>query len=335
MDSSRTTRRQFLRAASGGALAAGLPGSACPDALGDQSTAGDIPRRPLGKTGEKVSIICLGGYHIGVPKDEAEALRIIDAALDAGINFLDNAWKYNAGRSEERMGKALQGAKRDRAFLMTKSNIRSKKGMLEQLEQSLRRLKTDYLDLWQIHEVDRGDPNRIFGPGGAIEAVVQAKKQGKIRYIGFTGHANPAAHQEMLDNGFDFATVQMPLNPLDHHHLSFEKRILPKAIKRKMGVIAMKTLAFGKLPQSGVATSEECWRYVLSMPVSTVCTGCQSMTDLNRAARFARAFTPMSEKERSALLERTKKLALGGKFEDYKSACAGRRSLDGYHDRYC
>ncbi|MBN1343135.1 MAG: aldo/keto reductase [Phycisphaerae bacterium] len=319
----KTTRREFLKTAGGGALVAGLTTTPSLAETVAAPGSGEMQYRPLGRTGQKVSIITLGGYHIGVP-DEAEGLRIIDAAIDAGINFLDNAWKYNTGRSEERMGKALQGAKRDKVFLMTKSNVRDKKGMLKQLEDSLRRLRTDHLDLWQIHEIAEGDPEKVFTPGGAIEAVVQARKQGKIRFIGFTGHANPKYHLQMLAQDFDWDTVQMPINPADYHYLSFQNQVLPELAKRKIGVIAMKTLAFGELPRSGVVTSEECWRYVLSLPVSTVCTGCESMKALNRALAVGRSFTPMSEPAMGTLRSRTKDIAVKGKHEHYKkTACSG------------
>jgi len=324
MSKKTATRRQFLRAAGQGALAVGLPAGALTQAATPEAKQGGMPCRTLGKTGERVSLICLGGYHMGKPKDEATSTRIVHAAIDAGINFLDNAWKYNSGRSEERMGKALRG-KRDKVFLMTKSDVRDKKGAMRQLEQSLRRLKTDHLDLWQIHEIAPGHPERVFAPGGAIEAWVQARKQGKIRYIGFTGHANPKAHLEMLSHGFEWDTVQMPLNPADHHYLSFETQVLPELIKRKIGVIAMKTLAFGALPKSGVVTSQECWHYVMSIPVSTVCTGCESIKALNRALAAARSFNPLTEAQRQALLARTKDIALKGRHEHYKRTADSRK----------
>ncbi len=329
MNGSTSTRRQFLRTAGGGAVAASLTPPRLSEALAETVKHGEMPYRPLGKTGQKVSIICLGGYHIGKHDDEAEGLRIIDTAIDAGINFLDNAWKYNRGRSEERMGKALKGAKRDKVFLMTKSNKRTKAGAMRDLEDSLRRLQTDRLDLWQVHEIARNDPRRVFGPDGAIEAFLQARKQGKVRFIGFTGHANPKWHREMLDQDFEFATVQMALNPLDYHYESFEKHVLPEAVKRGMGVIAMKTLAFGKLPRAKHLTSQECWRYVLSQPVTTVCTGCESMEDVHRVIAFARSFSPMSKEEITALRDRTKDLARNGQLESYKqTAHAGCPSSD-------
>jgi len=322
MNEKTTTRRQFLRTAGQGALAAGLPTGALTRAAASGAKHGDMPYRTLGKTGERVSLICLGGYHMGKPTDEATSIRIVHAAIDAGINFLDNAWKYNNGRSEARMGKALRG-KRDKVFLMTKSDVRDKKGAMRQLEQSLRRLQTDYLDLWQVHEIAPGHPERVFAPGGAIEAWVQARKQGKTRYIGFTGHENPKGHLEMLSHDFAWDTVQIPLNPADHHYLSFETQVLPELVKRKIGVIAMKTLGFGALPRSGVASSEECWHYVMSMPVSTVCTGCESIEALNRALAGARSFKPLTDAQRQALLARTKDIALKGKHEHYKRTARG------------
>jgi aryl-alcohol dehydrogenase-like predicted oxidoreductase len=198
--------------------------------------------------------------------------------------------------------------------------MRDKKGMLKQLEDSLRRLRTDYLDLWQVHEVADGDAERVFRPGGAIEAVVQARKQGKTRYVGFTGHRNPTFHLEMLRHDFEWDTVQMPLNVADHHYLSFERRVLPELVKRKIGVIAMKTLGFGALPRSGVVSSQECWHYVMSLPVATVCTGCESVAALNRAVSAARAFVPLTRDQTAALLAKTKHLAAEGKHEHYKAA---------------
>jgi predicted aldo/keto reductase-like oxidoreductase len=328
-----TSRRGFFKVVGQGALAAGLaPAALAEIAPGEQQ--GDIPRRALGKTGQKVSMLCIGGYHMGM-KDEAEGIRIVHAAIDAGVNFLDNAWKYNDGRSEEYMGVALRGGKRDKVFLMTKSNKRDRKGAMKDLEDSLRRLKTDHLDLWQVHEIMGSDPEKVFAPGGSLEAFVEARKQGKTRFIGFTGHTNPKYHLEMLKHDFAWDTVQMPLNPFDPHYLSFGKLVLPELVKRKIGVIAMKTLAFGELPKTGVVTSEECWRYVWTQPVSAVCTGCDSMQALNRAVAAALAYRPMSSDEIAALLAKTRELAVQGKQESYKSARAGSCPTDPCHDRVC
>lgn len=331
MNKDSTTRREFLRITSGSALVAGLEGGLLSGTLG-ASEADEMPMRTLGQTGQKVSILCLGGYHMGM-KDEAEAIRIVHAAIDAGVNFLDNAWKYNNGRSEEWMGTALKGGKRDKVFLMTKSDKRDRKAALKELEDSLRRLKTDHLDLWQIHEIMPGHPAKALAPGGSLDAFVQAKKEGKTRFIGFTGHGNPKYHLEMLKHDFAWDTVQMPLNPFDHHFRSFEKLVLPELVKRNIGVIAMKTLAFGALPKSGIVTSEECWRYVWTLPVSTLCTGCESMEALERALAAAKSFKPMTPDEVQSLLTRTKEPASQGKHETYKVARAGYYPHDGEHER--
>ena len=238
------TRREFLvRTVTGAAtVGAGLGMLESPSYL---AAGPDIPRRTLGKTGEKVSAICLGGYHIGIPKDPAEGIRIIEAAIDRGINFLDNSDDYHAGESEIRMGKAIQG-KRDKVFLMTKPHPRDKKGALKSLDESLRRLQTDHLDLWQFHEiVYETDPDWIFSPNGAVEAAYIAKKAGKVRFVGFTGHHRPEYHLKMLSKPYEWDTVQMPLNVFDFHYRSFQKQVLPVLVERNIGVIGMKPLASG------------------------------------------------------------------------------------------
>ncbi len=336
MSDERTTRRDFLKAAGGGALAAGLPAAGVTETLHAAAKGGEMQYRTLGKTGERVSVITLGGYHIGVQKDEAESIRLMHAAIDGGINFFDNAWKYNGGESERRMGKALKGGKRDKVFLMTKSNKRTKAGAMQDLEDSLRRLQTDRLDLWQVHEVAHGDPKRVFGPDGSLEAFVQARKQGKVRYIGFTGHTDPKVHQEMLGHDFEWATVQMPESLLDHHYNSFEKQVLPELVKRSIGVIAMKTLVFGKLPRSGKFTNEDCWQYVLTLPVTTVCTGMRSMEELQRGLAVGRSFKPMEASQKAALLAKAKPLAAQGKLEHYKQvAHADGCPIDHEDGRFC
>ncbi len=330
MDTNNQTRREFLRTAGQTALVAGLAPTILTETALASADEGEMPMRPLGKTGQKVSILCLGGCHMGF-KDEAEGIRLVHTAMDAGVNFFDNAWKYNNGHSEEWMGTALKGSRRDKAFLMTKSAARTKAEALKHLEDSLRRLKTDHIDLWQVHELMPGDPEKVFAAGGQIEAVLQARKEGKTRFIGFTGHGNPRTHLEMLKHDIEWDTAQMPLNPFDHHFRSFEKLVLPELVKRNMGIIAMKTLAFGELPKSGVVTSEECWRYVWTLPVSVLTTGCESMEALTRALKAARSFKPMSQAEVAALLARTKDIAIQGKHETYKVARAGRYPHDGEH----
>lgn len=247
------TRRAFLQAGAGLALAAcsGSPPPGAPKAGEIKLPPGGVmPTRVLGKTGEKVSLVGIGGHHIGVTKDEQEGIRIIRMALDHGVNFLDNCWDYNGGKSEERMGKALQEGYRKKAFLMTKLDGRTKQSTEAQLEQSLRRLQTDVIDLVQIHEIIRmEDPARCFGPGGTMEALIAAKQAGKIRYIGFTGHKDPKIHLAMLKAGFDagftFDTVQMPLNVMDPHYRSFETEVLPVLTQHNIGVLGMKSLGSG------------------------------------------------------------------------------------------
>jgi predicted aldo/keto reductase-like oxidoreductase len=286
--------------------------------------ASAIPRRPLGVTGVTVSAVGIGGYHLGFPKDEAEAIRIIHAALDRGIDFLDNSWDYHDGKSEDRMGKALADGHRKRAFLMTKLDGRTKKVATEQLEQSLRRLRTDVIDLVQIHEVIRADdPPRSFAPGGVIEALVDARKAGKLRFFGFTGHKDPSFHLAMLDaaaaHKFRFDTVQMPLNVLDAHFRSFEKLVLPRLVAMNIGVLGMKPLASGRLLKTNTVDATEALHYAMNLPTSVVITGCESMQDLEQAIRAALTFEPMMPAQVDALLARTKAAAAEGKFETFKT----------------
>lgn len=315
---SSPTRREFLgrtlwRAVAAGASLAAV--KAGPLLGGDD----EIPRRTLGRTGEKVSLICLGGYHIGLPRDAAESVRLIEAAIDRGINFLDNSDDYHKGESEVRMGKAIRG-KRQKAFLMTKHHGRDKKTAMRTLEESLRRLQTDYLDLWQFHEIVYDtDPDWIFSPNGGIEAAYLAKKQGKVRYIGFTGHKDPAIHLKMLSKPYEWDTVQMPLNAMDPHYRSFERMVLPVLLERNIGVIAMKSMAFGNILKTKVVTPIECLHYAMNLPVSTVCTGCDSMEILEQAVRAAVTFKPMSKAEVAALLERTKAFGVSGEYEPFKT----------------
>ncbi len=284
---------------------------------------GSIPRRPLGKTGETVSLLGVGGFHIGVPA-QAEGIKIVQAAIDAGANFLDNAWEYNDGESERRMGEALaQDGYRHKAFLMTKDCAHDRKAhhSLWKLEQSLKRLKTDYLDLWQLHEVVwDDDPDWIFAPGGSAEALLTAKEQGKVRFIGFTGHKHPDIHRRMLAQGFPFDTVQMPLNVLDAHYRSFEHEILPLCQAQGIAVIAMKSLAGGHLMESGApVTPAEAIRYTMSLPVATVVSGMTSLADLEQNLTTARSFTPLTEPERAEILARSAPLSRDGVYEPFKT----------------
>ena len=282
-----------------------------------------MPRRPLGTTGEEVSMLCLGGYHLGVP-ERTEAIRIVHAAIDAGVTFMDNAWEYNDGESELRMGEALaQDSYRDRAFLMTKNCAHDRRAdhSMVKLEESLRRLRTDYLDLWQIHEVVwPDDPDRIFAPGGAAEAMLRAKEQGKVRYIGFTGHKDPAIHRRMLEQGIHWDTAQMPLNVLDAHFRSFEHEIVPLCQAQGVGVIGMKSLAAGHLLTGSDVTPQEAISYALSLPLSTLVVGVDSMAILEQDLAIARNFEPISAAERERILAKSSPAATDGRFEPFKTS---------------
>lgn len=286
--------------------------------------AAAIPTRPLGRTGETVSLLGLGGFHLGLAASAAEAVRIVRTALDAGVTFLDNCWDYHDGESERRMGKALQGGHRARAFLMTKIDGRDRDHAARQIDESLRRLRTDHVDLMQIHEVIRlEDPVRCFAPGGAIEALVEAKAAGKVRRVGFTGHKSPLWHLEMLRaadaHGFAFDAVQMPLNVLDARFDSFQQGVLPVLRAKGIGAIGMKPLAEGRIVQQGIATAEECLRYAMTLPVSVVVTGCESVERLEQALRVARGFVPMAADELDRLAARTAGAARDGVHELYKT----------------
>ena len=290
----------------------------------ETATKSEIPYRTLGRTGERVSVIGLGGFHLSKPNDENEAIQIVRTAIDNGINFMDNSWDYAEGKSEIRMGKALRDGYRNKVFLMTKIDGHNSKTATKQLDESLKRLKTDVIDLLQIHEVIRmTDPEIIFSPGGAMEALIAAKKAGKIRYIGFTGHKSPDIHLKMVqtarENDFKFDTVQMPLNLLDAHFNSFEKKVLPIALKEGMGVLGMKPFCSGVLLQTKTVTAVECLQYVFNLPVSVVITGCESLPILQQAVEAARNYQPLTEEIGAALLAKTKKVGSDGKFERYKT----------------
>src|SRR6185369_10447852 len=284
----------------------------------------EMPYRELGKTGEKVSVIGIGGWHISLKTvEEKLAIEIVRSAIDRGINFMDNSWDYNEGESERRMGKALKDGYREKTFLMTKIDGRSKKEAMKQLETSLKRLKTDVIDLVQHHEVIRfEDPDRIFDPEGANAALVEAKQQGKIRYIGFTGHKDPHVHLYMLEvakrNGFQLDTAQMPLNVMDAHFRSFAKVAVPELVKAGVGILGMKSMANGIILKSKTVTPIECLHYAMNLPTSVVITGIDSMKILDQAFEAARTFKPMSEAELNALLEKTEKAARQGQFEPFK-----------------
>ena len=284
-----------------------------------------IPYRILGRTKEKVSIIGLGGYHLGKQADPQESIRIIRTGLDEGVNFLDNCWDYNGGESEIRMGKALRDGYRQKAFLMSKIDGRDAVTAAHQIEDSLRRLLTDRLDLLQFHEVIRDtDPDRVFAKGGAMEAALQAKKSGKIRYIGFTGHKSPDIHLKMIATAtahdFTFDAVQMPLNVMDAHFNSFEKKVLPELLKSDIGVLGMKPMGDHLILESKTVSPVECLQYAMNLPTSVVITGCDSLPILQQALLAARSFRPMDSAQVVNLLAKTAKAAEAGRFELYKTS---------------
>jgi predicted aldo/keto reductase-like oxidoreductase len=290
----------------------------------DETLKGEMIYRQLGKTGERVSVIGLGGFHIGMQGDQQESIRIIREAVDHGINFMDNSWDYNGGESEIRMGKALEDGYRDKVFLMTKIDGRTKRAAAEQIDESLKRLKTDRIDLMQHHEVIRlEDPDRIFAPGGAQEAMFDARKAGKIRFIGFTGHKDPMVHLRMLDmadkHDFRFDAVQMPLNVMDAHFRSFEKKVLPILVKKEIGVLGMKSMGFGVILRSNLVKPVECLHYAMSLPTSTVITGIDSLDILRQDIDAVRDFKPLTSQQIASLLERTAPAAAEGRFEPFKT----------------
>jgi len=313
------SRRSFLKSAS----AAALLGSASPQVLMAERKEG-MPQRALGRTGEKVSAIGLGGYHIGKLAGEAESITIIRSAIDRGITFMDNCWDYNGGVSEIRMGKALRDGYRQKVFLMTKIDGRTREAAARQIDESLRRLQTDRIDLMQFHEIIRlEDPDRIFASGGAIEAMVQARQAGKVRHIGFTGHKDPFVHLRMLDaaaaHQFRFDAVQMPLNVMDAHFRSFEHQVLPRLIADQVGVLGMKSMGDPLILESKTVTPIECLHYALNLPTSTVITGIDSLKILDQALEAARTFKPMDKEALTRLLTRTSAAAATGRYELFKT----------------
>jgi predicted aldo/keto reductase-like oxidoreductase len=323
------SRREFL---AGAATAAALA-----DAVIAQTTpasATGMPMRTLGRTGVQVSIAGIGGWHIGAVQDPKEAIRIMHAAIDEGINFFDNAWDYQMGGAETVMGNALaQDGKRKKVFLMTKNCERDYAGSMKNLEESLRRLKTDYLDLWQFHEmVYDNDPDWVFEKGG-MKAALEAKKQGKVRFIGFTGHKDPRIHLKMLAKPHAWDTAQMPINVLDATYRSFQNEVVPECLKKNVGVIGMKGLAGGypqgRLISHAGLTAEQCYRYCLSLPIAVQVMGINSMAHLKADVALARNFKPMSAQEKQALLARVKDAAGDGRHELFKST----KNFDGPHHR--
>jgi predicted aldo/keto reductase-like oxidoreductase len=316
---SGVSRREFLGMTAASLFVAGrINAAAKPD------SKNGIPYRTLGRTGERVSLIGLGGYHLGNQSDPDESIRIIRTGIDEGINLLDNCWDYNNGESEIRMGRALRDGYRQKAFLMTKIDGRNKTAAVAQINESLRRLQTDRIDLLQFHEVIRdSDPDRIFAEGGAIEVVQEAKKAGKVRFVGFTGHKSPDIHLKMLataaQHGFAFDAVQMPLNVMDAHFNSFEKKVLPALTKDGIGVLGMKPMGDHLILDSKTATPIECLHYAMSLPTSVVITGCDSLPILQQALQAARTFQSMDSSQVAALLAKTAKAAEAGQFELYKT----------------
>ncbi len=314
MKTSDLQRREFIGSLATLSAAAALHGE----------TKDGVIYRNLGSTGERVSAIRLGGYHIGVPSEE-EGVRIIRTALDRGITFLDNSWDYHDGGSEIRMGKALRDGYRQRAFLMTKYNGRTRASAAQQIDDSLKRLQTDHIDLIQFHEnIRMTDPDKYFGPGGAHEAVMAAKKAGKVRYVGFTGHKDPSIHLHMLElakkNNFHFDSCQMPLNVLDYNFRSFAKQVVPRLVAEKTAVLGMKPLANGLIFQLKDIDAVACLHYALNLPTSVVMNGCDSLERLEQAFRAMQTYKPMTAAEVEALTAKTREAALSGRIERFKTS---------------
>ena len=335
-------RRQFLASGAGWVAATTLsatvgaaeapkkphPGAPVPEDI-KLPAGGVMPTRKLGRTGVDVSLLGLGGFHIGLPKEEKTAVAIVRTAVDHGVTFMDNCWDYNDGKSQEWMGHALRDGYRNKVFLMTKIDGRTRESAAKQIEQCLRQLETDVIDLIQVHEVIRlSDAERVFGPHGAMEALIAAKKAGKVKYIGFTGHKSPKIHLAMLNagfaNGFTFDTVQMPLNVMDAHYDSFERSVLPVLMQHNIGVLGMKPLGSGLFFRSGPLkensiTATQCLQYAMNLPTSVVITGCDTLGILKQGIDAAYRFKPVSEPNVKSLLDRTKEVATRGQWEKYKT----------------
>jgi predicted aldo/keto reductase-like oxidoreductase len=319
-------RRQFLQAAATAAASMiGTPSaSAADESHPGETRRGDMLYRPLGRTGEIVSVLGLGGFHVGMQDDEQLSIRIIRTAIDSGVTFMDNCWDYHNGASERRMGKALLDGYRKKVFLMTKIDGRDKKTAAQQIEESLQRLQVDTIDLLQHHEVIRlEDPDRIFAEGGAMEAVMEAKQAGKIRFIGFTGHKDPIVHNRMLDiaakNGFRFDAVQMPLNVMDAHFRSFEDNVLPRLVDEAIGVLGMKSMAGGAIIKSRIVAPAECLRYAMSLSTSVVISGMDSLDLLKQNLEAVKNFKPLTADQLAELRSRTEQAAATGKLEAFKT----------------
>lgn len=306
----RISRRTFLE---GAAVGAG--------SLAMAQTQAQVPKRPLGRTGVEVSYMGLGGYHLGTIQEQSTIDQIVNQAIDSGINFFDNAWEYHDGRSEDVVGRALKG-KRDKVIVMTKvcTHGRDQNFAMRQLEESLRRLQTDHVDVWQIHEVVYwNDPDLIFTPNGAIEALAKAKQQGKVRFVGFTGHKDPRIHQKMLDHNYPFDTVQMPLNCFDATFRSFEEHILPELNRRGIAPLGMKSFGgSGEMLRQGDVTPQEALSYAMSLPVAVTISGVDTPEVLQQNLRIACGFKPLSASEMQHLRERCRPRAADGHNELFK-----------------
>jgi predicted aldo/keto reductase-like oxidoreductase len=317
-------RREFIGGAAASLLALSRLNVALKKLRGT-NMSDSIPYRSLGSTGEKVSCIGLGGYHLGQSHlQEADAINLFHAAVDRGINFSDNSWDYNQGESERRVGKALKGY-RDRVFVMTKFDGRTKGSALQQLDESLQRLRVDHVDLWQFHENIRlEDPDRFFAEGGAAEAMLEAKKSGKTRYIGFTGHKDPIVHLRMLEladkHNFRFDTAQMPLNVMDAHFRSFEKNVVPLLVSKQIAVLGMKSMGDSHILASKTVTPLECLQYALSLPTSVVITGIDSSQILDQAFKAANSYDKLTKADTVAILNKTAPVASDGKYEPFKTS---------------
>lgn len=326
------SRRDFFRGLFGTAVTAAMAQSV----LAQRSSGDGIPTARLGRTNEQVSIICLGGWHIGAVEDKKEAHRIMHRAIDEGVNFFDNAWDYHDGGSEEVMGDALaSGGRRKKVFVMTKNCERDYEGSKRNLEDSLRRLRTDYIDLWQFHEINYdNDPDWVFDKGG-LEAALEAKKEGKVRYVGFTGHKDPRIHLKMLAQPYDWDTSQMPINIMDAHFRSFQKDVVPVCLNKNVGVIGMKSLGGsptspqGRIPSQTKISAEQCIRYALSLPIASLCVGIRSMKDLEQDVGIARGFQALSDSDKEQLIQMAAGEGGDGRHEMFKST----NHFDGPHHR--
>lgn len=322
-----SSRREFLQTVLGG-LALGRMAFAS-----QETSAGGLPTRPFGNTGERVTIIGLGGWDVGAVREKKEALAIMHEAVDNGLTFFDNCWEYHQGRSEEWMGEAMaEGKYRDKVFLMTKVCGRDAKTAQQNLEDSLRRLRTDHIDLWQFHGIQwDDDPDLIFGENGALAYALKAQKEGKVRYIGFTGHKHPRFHLAMLQKPYEWASVQMPINVLDAHYESFQEQVLPECVKRNIGVIGMKALGSqnGRIPRELGIPAPLLRRFALSLPITSLICGIQSRENLRQDLAMARDFQPLSEEEVKELLAKAAGPAASGQIEQYK---VGNYGCDWWHN---